>query len=105
MNEQYIDDFKKIEAFPYGKLFRLTYDSDGDMLRIIAKNQTILDELVEAFTVDNPAAFYSQQYGYSGEPKLYNVNPFGYFLPGLLFDVLEWIKTQYGSLQYLAVSA
>ena len=43
MNEQYRDDFKKIEAFPYGKLFRLTYDSDGDMLRIIAKNQTILD--------------------------------------------------------------
>ena len=39
MNEQYRDDFKKIEAFPYGKLFRLTYDSDGDMLRIIAKNQ------------------------------------------------------------------
>lgn len=105
MNEQYRDDFKKIEAFPHGKLFRLTYDSDGDMLRVIAKNQTILDELVEAFTVDNPAAFYSQQYGYSGEPKLYNVNPFGYFLPGLLFDVLEWIKTQYGSLQYLAVSA
>lgn len=105
MNEQYIDDFKKIEAFPHGKLFRLTYDSDGDMLRIIAKNQTILDELVEAFTVDNPSAFYSQQYGYAGEPKLYNVNPFGYFLSGLLFDVLEWIKTQYGSLRYLAVSA
>ena len=105
MNEQYIDDLKKREAVPHGKLCRLTYDSDGDMLRIIAKNQTILDELVEAFTVDNPAAFYSQQYGYSGEPKLYNVNPFGYFLPGLLFDVLEWIKTQYGSLRYLAVSA
>ena len=105
MNEQYIDDFKKIEAFPHGKLFRLTYDSDGDMLRIIAKNQTILDELVEAFTVDNPAAFYSQQYGYAGEPKLYNVNPFGYFSSGLLFDILEWIKTQYGSLRYLAVSA
>lgn len=60
MNEQYRDDFKKIETFPYGKLFRLTYDSDGDMLRVIAKNQTILDELVEAFTVDNPTAFYSQ---------------------------------------------
>lgn len=60
MNEQYRDDFKKIEDFPRGKLFRLTYDSDGDMLRVIAKNQTILDELVEAFTVDNPAAFYSQ---------------------------------------------
>lgn len=60
MNEQYRDDFKKIETFPHGRLFRLTYDSDGDMLRVIAKNQTILDELVEAFTVDNPTAFYSQ---------------------------------------------
>lgn len=105
MNEQYKDDFKKIEIFPKGKLFRITYDPDGNMLRVLAKNQTILDELVEAFTVDNPNAFFSQQYGYAGEPKLYNVNPFGYFLPGLLFDVLEWIKTQYGSLQYLAVSA
>lgn len=104
MNEQYKDDFKKIETFPSGKLFRLTYDPDGDMLRILAKNQTILDELVEAFTVDNPSSFYSRQYGYAGESKLYNINQFGYFLPGLLFDVLEWIKTQYGSLQYLAVS-
>lgn len=59
MNEQYKDDFEKIEVFPNGKLFRLTYDPDGNMLRVIAKNQTILDELVEAFTVDNPAAFYS----------------------------------------------
>jgi hypothetical protein len=36
---------------------------------------------------------------------LYSVNRFGYFLPSLLFDVLDWIKTQYGSLQYVAVSA
>lgn len=74
MNEQYKDDFKKIEAFPQGKLMRLTYDPDGDMLRIQAKNQTLLDELVEAFSCDNPSAFFSQQYGYAGEPKLYNVN-------------------------------
>jgi len=59
MNEQYKDDFRKIVPFPTGKLFRLTYDPDGDMLRISAKNQTLLDELVEAFTVDNPSVFYS----------------------------------------------
>ena len=74
MNEIYRDDFKKIEAFPEGKLMRLTYDPDGDMLRITAKTQTLLDELVEAFSVDNPSAFFSQQYGYAGEPKLYSVN-------------------------------
>ena len=60
MNEQYKDDFKKIEIFPKGKLFRITYDPDGNMLRVLAKNQTILDELVEAFTVDNPNALFSQ---------------------------------------------
>lgn len=104
MNEQYKDNFSKIEIFPQGKLFRLTYDPDGDMLRILAKQQTLLDELVEAFSVANPQAFYSQQYGYAGEPTLYNVNPFGYFLPGLLFDVFKWIITQYGSLKYVAIS-
>ena len=104
MNEQYKDNFQKIEIFPQGKLFRITYDSDGNLLRILAKNQTLLDEIVEAFSVANPAAFFSQQYGYAGEPTLYNINQFGYFLPGLLFDVLEWIKTQYGSLKYVAVS-
>lgn len=105
MNERYKDRLGKADSFPEGKLFRLGYDPDGNMLVISAKNQALLDELVEAFSVDNPAAFYSQQYGYAGEPKLYNVNPFGYFLPGLLFDVLEWLRTQYGSLKYLAVSA
>lgn len=58
MNEQYKDNFEKIEPFPKGKLFRITYDPDGDLLRIIAKNQTILDELVEAFSIDNPTSFY-----------------------------------------------
>ena len=105
MNELYRDDFKKITAFPEKKLFRLTYDSDGDMLRIMAKTQTALDELVESFSAENPSAFYSRQYGYAGESRLYNVNQFGYFLPGLTFEILEWIKTQYGSLKCLAVSA
>ena len=104
MNEQYKDNFEKIEIFPQGKLFRLTYDPDGNLLRILSKTQTLLDEIVEAFSVANPSAFFSQQYGYAGEPTLYNINQFGYFLPGLLFDVLEWIKTQYGSLKYLAIS-
>jgi hypothetical protein len=67
VNEQYRDDFGKIETFPRGKLFRITYDPDGDMLRVMAKNQTLLDELVEAFSVENPTAFYTRQYGYAGE--------------------------------------
>jgi hypothetical protein len=37
MNEQYKYNFSKIEIFPQGKLFRLTYHPDGDMLRILAK--------------------------------------------------------------------
>ena len=74
------------------------------MMRIMCKRPELLEELQKAFSVDNPQAFFSQQYGYKGQPKLLAVNKFGYFLPGLLFEVLEWIKLHYGDLQLVAIS-
>lgn len=35
---------------------------------------------------------------------MYAVNKFGYFSPGLVFEILQYIKDNYLSLQVLAVS-
>lgn len=105
MNDQYTDIFQnQLEAFPDKKIFRVSYDSAVNMMRILCKRSDLLEEIQNAFSVDNPQAFFSQQYGYKGQPKLLAVNKFGYFLPGLLFEVLEWIKLHYGDLQLVAIS-
>ena len=105
MNEQYTDTFQnQLEVFPEKKIFRISYDSAVNMMRIMCKRPELLEELQKAFSVDNPQAFFSQQYGYKGQPKLLAINKFGYFLPGLVFEVLEWIKLHYGDLQLVAIS-
>lgn len=104
MYEEYSDDLNSIDVFPEGKIFRLTYDVVVGTLRIIARNRDWLEELRQVFSVENKAAFFSQQYGYKGESRLYSINQFGYFASGLVYQILEWIKTQYGSLQCVAVS-
>ena len=73
-------------------------------LRIVARSRDAFEELRNAFSVENKAAFFSQQYGYKGNPRLYNINQFGYFPSGLVYQILEWIKTQYGSLNHVVVS-
>lgn len=64
-----------------------------------------LEDLREAFSVKNDAAFFSERYGYKAEEKLYAINKFGFFAPGMLFEVLSWIKTQYGGLSCVAMSS
>jgi hypothetical protein len=44
------------------------------------------------------------RYGYKAEEKLYAINKFGYFLPGLIFEILKWIKTNFGDLSCVALS-
>ena len=103
---QYKDTFRNsYEAFPGNKLFRLQFDDVTMCLQLTSKRQDLLEEIREAFSVDNPGAFFTERYGYKAEKKLYVINKFGYFLPGLVHHVLEWIKTQYGSLDCLAVSS
>ena len=102
---QYKDNFKNCyEAFPDKKLFRLQFDDVTKCLQLTAKRQDLLEEIREAFSVDNPSAFFTERYGYRADNKLYAINKFGYFMPGLVHSVLEWIKTQYGNLSCLAVS-
>lgn len=104
MYEEYADDLSSIDVIPTGKLFRVTYDPVLGNLRLLAKTRDLLDEIREYFSVENKSAFFSRQYGYKGVARLYNVNQFGYFLPGLVYDVLAWIKTQYGTLDVVAIS-
>lgn len=102
MFEQYVD--KNIELFPEGKLFRILFDNVSGRFRILAKYPEDQRKLIFAFSVENSGAFFSKQYGYSSESRLYMVNKFGYFSVGLLFEVFSWIKTHHNSLSCVAIS-
>ena len=104
--EQYSDSFQtQLEVFPDNKIFRICFDPVVNALRLLVKRQDLFEEIQEAFSVDNPQAFFSQQYGFRGQSKLLAINKFGYFAPGLVFDVLEWIKMHYGDLKLVAISS
>ena len=105
MFEKYIDTFKNVyEAIPDGKVFRITFDATTRCFRVICKDNSALDELRKAFQVKNDAAFFSERYGYKANEFLYAINQFGFFSPGLLFEVLQWIKMSYGSAKPLVLS-
>lgn len=93
MNEQYQDNYDAIDVFPDGKRFRISYDGSVNMMRVVARSREDLEDMRMAFSTENKSAFFSQQYGYKAETRLYNVNKFGYFHSGLFFRVVEWIKT------------
>lgn len=73
-------------------------------MRVICKDYSAFEELREAFSTKNDAAFFSERYGYAASKKLYEINKFGYFLPGLLFEVVDWVKMSYGSTKCIAIS-
>ncbi len=89
---------------PEGKVFRLSFDDVTKSLRVICRDRDAFSQLQDAFSVKNEAAFFSERYGYKAAEKLYAINKFGFFAPGLLFDVLSWIRSQYGSTSCIAVS-
>lgn len=103
--KKYVDTFKNIyEAIPDGKVFRIVYDDITNNLRVICKNLDAFEELRNVFSVKNDSAFFLERYGYQAEDKLYAINKFGFFLPGLIFEILQWIKTIYGGLHCVAIS-
>jgi superfamily II DNA or RNA helicase len=63
-----------------------------------------LERIIELYSDNNPAYFYMRQYGYSTPKKISVINDFGYFPSGFLFEVLNYIKFQYGSLDVVAMS-
>jgi hypothetical protein len=93
------------EAVSEGKVFRISFDDTTMQLRVICRDHHAFDDLREAFSVKNTAAFFSERYGYKAQERLYTINKFGFFQPGMLFEVLNWIKLNYGSLSSLAMSS
>ena len=104
MFEEYTDDISKIEIFPEGKIFRLSFDANVREFRLFCKHYEMLEELREAYSAPNKAQFFVKQYGYRAESKVYVINKFGYFMPGLIFEILSWIKNNFGDLSVLVVS-
>ena len=105
MFEEYTDDLQAIKCFPDGKVFRIIFDACVRKFKLLCKRYDTLEEVQDAFSAPNPASFFVRQYGYKTEAKVYVVNKFGYFAPGLLFDVLKWIKETYGDLSCVIMSA
>ena len=106
MENVYTDTFANAyEAIPQGKVFRISYDNTTQCLRVICRNHDAFEKLREVFSVKNDAAFFSERYGYSAAERLYVINKFGFFAPGLLFEILKWIKESYGGLGQVAMSA
>lgn len=105
MYEQYKDTFNNIyEAVPQGKVFRIFYDDITNNLRIVSRDSDAFIEIQEAFSVKNNAAFFAERYGYKAEKRLYAINKFGFFSPGLIFEILQWIKIHYRDLSVVAMS-
>ena len=105
MLDQYSDDLTKIELYPNGKLFRITYDSGTGMMRIMSRRYDAFEDIRDKFSASNDAAFFSRVHGFKAEAKVYAINKFGCFDSGLLFDILEQIKTEYGDCSCVAMSA
>lgn len=105
MFEEYTDDLSQIEVFPQGKMFRITFDPNVREFRLYCKHYEMLEEIRDAYSAPNKASFFVKQYGYRAESKVYVINKFGYFMPGFLFEVLSWIKLNYGDLSCLVISA
>ena len=101
MFEEYSDNFQDLELFPNGKIFRISYDCTIHKFKLFAARYDDFDEIRNAFSVDNPTAFFVHQYGYRAENKLYAINKFGYFSCGLIWEVFQQIKTTYGSLSVI----
>lgn len=102
MFEQYVD--KNIDFFPNGKLFRIIFDNISCKFRLLARNNSDLEKIVKDFSVENTSSFFVKQHGYSAESKLYIINKFGFFSVGLFFEVLQWIKLHFGTINCVAIS-
>lgn len=104
MFEEYSDDLTAIEIYPQGKIFRISYDSAVREFRLFCKDYSLLTELREAFSSSNSAAFFAKQYGYHVADKIYEINKFGYFAPGFLFQILNWIKQNFQDMSCIVMS-
>jgi hypothetical protein len=104
MLEQYSDANLNEELFPEGKVCRIMFDNVQLKWRILFRDRFQFEELYNAFSVPNPAAFFTSIYGYNTNKNFYLVNNFGFFDVGFIFEIFKYIKTKFGSLDVVAMS-
>ena len=97
-------DIERPEYIPEGKTFRILFDANLSMMRVVCREPKLLECMREAFSADNQSAFFVSLHGFAVPDKVYLINAFGFFKPGLFFDVLSYIKTHYGTLGVVYMS-
>lgn len=97
-------DIERPDHIPEGKVFKFLFDANLNMMRVLCSKPKLFECMREAFSDNNDAAFYMSMYGYKTDNKVYLINPFGYFKPGVFFSILEYIKLHFGNLSYVAMS-
>lgn len=98
------EDKKHTITFPDGKIFRISFNSTHNQFKLKCRNPEDLESIIEAFSDNNPASFFMGQYGYSVPKKISVISDFGLFETGLIFEILKYIRTVYGSLSIVAIS-
>lgn len=106
MNQSLVrySDVSSGDSIPDGKSFRILFDPNLNMMRVICAEPKIFEFMRDAFSSQNDAAFYMSMHGYSIDQKVYLINPFGYFKPGMLFEILEYIRNHFGNLSCVYMS-
>ena len=105
MFEKYADNLDESEdLIPVDKDFRIIFDNIQYKWRIFCRYDEDLEDLKKAFACENKAAFYMKMHGYNVDTKHYVVNQFGYFPVGLIFEVLKYIRLEYGDCSTVAMS-
>ena len=101
---KYADEKNLMSVFPGNAIFRIAYDASTNMMQIACRSFNVENNLRHTFSVANQSAFFVERYGFKAEARLYAINKFGLFKPGLVWEILKWIKQEYGSLSVLVMS-
>lgn len=88
-------DVERHDFIPDGKMFRILFDANLNMMRVICSSPRIFECMRDAFSDTNNSYFYVSMHGYDIDKKVYLINQFGYFKPGLFFDVISYILTNF----------
>lgn len=102
-NYEIYTDKKMKKIVPDGKIFRISFDDMTRKFRLIGAKD-LVDYVMEKFSTENQNSFFVNMHGYNMPSTISIFNHFGYFPTGMIFDVLKFLKTYYGTLDVVAMS-
>ena len=88
----YVDDMDDLMYSNPNHKFYIGFDNQQLMFRLFVRNAVHLDKIVRHFREIDQSSFFT---GRREPVYLYAVSPFGYFPTGLLFEVLNFIVTDF----------